>query len=507
LGSALAGRIVAAVELGRRTLVRPAPERPQFLTARAAAEFLLPRYGVHPVEQFGVVLLDTRQRLIKVQVISVGSVDASVAHPREVFREATMTGASMVIAFHNHRDPRRHDVLFAEGIEVLVMSRVLYLDCFSGAAGDMMLGALIDVGVPVEALREALGTLGVGHRLETSRVVRAGIAATKVDVLAREEQASGSAHDGHHHAHDDAAHHHHYDHRSLADIRVRIEQSALSAEEVGAVDSIIDIVGSVFALEWLGIDDVVASPLNLGSGTVEMAHGTFPVPAPATLRLLTGVPVYSSGIEAELVTPTGALLVSDYAREYGPMPKMAIDRVGYGAGTRDLTPTPNVLRAVVGTRSTTVTEPGGEPILKIECEIDDMNPQLFGPLMDRLFGAGAADVFLTAVQMKKGRPGTLVTVLVREDLRPQIAEILFRETTTIGFRFDRVWRETLDRRHEEVVIDGGKVRIKVAERGGEVLGAAPEFDDCVQVARRTGQPVKQVQAAALQAWFRGNGTG
>jgi uncharacterized protein (TIGR00299 family) protein len=406
------------------------------------------------------------------------------------------------------------------------MSRVLYLDCFSGAAGDMLLGALIEVGVPVEALREALGTLGVDHRLDVSRVVRAGVTATKVDVRAV-GAAKRTGHD----------HHHDHDHRTLASIGERIGESALSAEgkvrairlfdrigqaeaaihgvpieqihlhEVGAVDSIIDIVGAVFAFEWLGIDDIVASPLNVGSGTVEMAHGTFPVPAPATLRLLKGVPMYSSGVEAELVTPTGALLVSDYARSYGPLPAMTSDRVGYGAGTRDLSPTPNVLRAVVGTRQAAGLDQAGEPMLKVECEIDDMNPQLFGPLSDRLFAAGAVDVFLTAVQMKKGRPGTLVTVLAREALRPTISDVLFRETTTLGIRFETVWRETLDRRYDEVSVEGGTVRIKVAERGGEVMGAAPEFDDCVRVAEASGQPVKQVQAAALRAWFRGNPAG
>ena len=272
--------------------------------------------------------------------------------------------------------------------------------------------------------------------------------------------------------------------------------------EVGALDSIIDIVGAVFALEWFGADDIVSSPLNVGSGTVQIAHGTFPVPAPATLRLLKGVPVYSSGLSSELVTPTGALIVSAYARSYGPMPSMSVERVGYGAGTKDFEGVPNVLRVVVGERSGAHTDSRASgAIVEVVCEIDDMNPQLFGPVTELLVNAGALDVFLTSVQMKKGRPSTLLTVLAPETDRTAITEILFRETTTIGVRFHRVERETLDRRWQNVSVDGGIVRIKVAERNGVVMNAAPEFDDCVRVAAATSQPVKFVQAAALRAWL------
>ncbi len=411
------------------------------------------------------------------------------------------------------------------------MARVIYLDCFSGAAGDMLLAALIDAGLPVEALRQALGSLGVGHDIEVTRVVRSGIGATHVKVRDK--------HHHHHHHHDPSHghhdHHHDHGHHTLVEINALIEGSALSARgkaraielfarigeaeaaihettldkvhlhEVGALDSIIDIVGAVFALEWFGTDDIVASPLNVGSGTVQIAHGTFPVPAPATLRLLKGVPVYSSGLSSELVTPTGALLVSAYARSYGPMPPMSVDRIGYGAGTKDFDGAPNVLRVVVGERAGAHAEAqktGG--VVEVVCEIDDMNPQLFGPVTDLLVNAGALDVFLTPVQMKKGRPGTLLTVLATEAGRTAITEILFRETTTIGVRFHRVERETLDRRWQDVSVDGGLVRIKVAERNGVVLNAAPEFDDCVKVATATGQPVKAVQAAALRAWLELN---
>jgi uncharacterized protein (TIGR00299 family) protein len=279
--------------------------------------------------------------------------------------------------------------------------------------------------------------------------------------------------------------------------------------EVGAPDSIIDIAGAVFALEWFGIDDIVASPLNVGGGTIQIAHGAFPVPAPATLRLLGGAPVYSTGTHGELVTPTGALLVTSYARAYGPMPPMTVHRIGYGAGTRDREGVPNVLRVVIGdrvegARSASDTT-GRETVLRIECEVDDMNPQLFTPLGDRLVAAGALDAYLTPVVMKKGRPGTLITVLAPPDRRTAICDVLFRETTTIGVRFDAVERDTLDRRWVEVQVSGGLVRVKVAGRGTEVLNAAPEFDDCLRVAEATGRPVKAIQAEALKAWLDRNG--
>ena len=409
------------------------------------------------------------------------------------------------------------------------MGRVLYFDCFAGAAGDMVLGALLDAGLPAEELRRALGSLGIGHAIEITRVMRAGIAATHVRVRGEVDHhhthAEGQPH-GHAHHHGAGAH----AHRTVAEIGHLIDGSALSAagkarakalfgrigdaeaaihnmpvdqvhlHEVGALDSIIDIVGAVFGLEWFGIDDVCASPLNVGSGTVTMAHGTFPVPAPATLRLLAGVPVYSTGVPAELVTPTGALLVSDYARDYGPLPAMAVERVGYGAGTRELGPLPNVLRVVIGERAARGAVSGGESIVQIECDIDDMNPQIFGPVVDQLLAGGALDVFLTPVQMKKGRPGTLLTVLVPEEKRAAVCELLFRETTTIGVRFHSVWRETLERRTVEVSVFGGFVRIKVAGRQGETLNVAPEFDDCVKVAATVGRPVKAVQAEALRVW-------
>ncbi len=270
--------------------------------------------------------------------------------------------------------------------------------------------------------------------------------------------------------------------------------------EVGALDSIVDIVGAVFGMEWLGADEVVVSPLNVGSGTVSCAHGEFPVPAPATARLLTGVPVYAGGVAAELVTPTGALLMTDYASRFGPLPAMRIATIGYGAGTKDFPAHPNVLRLVVGD---TASAQEGERVVVIECEIDDMNPQLFGPLMDALYAAGALDVFYAPVQMKKNRPGTLVTVVAPPARREALSSVLFTESTTIGVRYQEMMRECLDRDVRVVETPAGRVRFKVATRGGRVLNASPEFEDCARLAAERGLPVKDVQAMAVKAWVDG----
>jgi uncharacterized protein (TIGR00299 family) protein len=270
--------------------------------------------------------------------------------------------------------------------------------------------------------------------------------------------------------------------------------------EVGALDSIIDIVGAVFGMEWLGADEVVVSPLNVGSGTVTCAHGEFPVPAPATARLLTGVPVYAGSVASELVTPTGALLMTGYASRFGPLPAMRIASIGYGAGTKDFPGHPNVLRLVVGE---TESAQEGERVVVIECEIDDMNPQLFGPLMDGLYAAGALDVFYAPVQMKKNRPGTLVTVVAPPSRREPLSSVLFTETTTIGVRYQEVMRECLEREVRAIDTPAGRIRFKVATRGGRVLNASPEFEDCARLAAERGLPVKDVQAMAVKAWVDG----
>jgi pyridinium-3,5-bisthiocarboxylic acid mononucleotide nickel chelatase len=404
------------------------------------------------------------------------------------------------------------------------MSRILYFDCFSGASGDMVLGALLDAGLPLGELDAALGSLMIsGYRLAADRVLRAGVSATKFRLI--EPEGHGHAHDhvqGHGHAHT------HHSHRSLAEIVALIEGSSLSAEpraraialfrrlaeaeaaihqmpveavhlhEVGALDSIIDIVGAVFGLQWFGADRIVSSPLNVGGGMVQSAHGVFPVPAPATLRLLAGVPVYSSGVQMETVTPTGALLVTGHASAFGPMPAMRVERVGYGAGDRDLPGTPNVLRVIVGHDDAAAD---AQRVVLLECEIDDMNPQIYGVLMEKLHAAGALEVFYTAVQMKKNRPGTLLTVVAPPDTRDALTGILFRETTTIGLRYQELLRTCLDREIAVVETPVGPVRFKIARRDGEVLNASPEFEDCARAAAEHSLPVKQVLNLAAQAYW------
>ncbi|MEI6668255.1 MAG: nickel pincer cofactor biosynthesis protein LarC [Acidobacteriota bacterium] len=394
------------------------------------------------------------------------------------------------------------------------IDKVLYLECASGVSGDMLLGALIDLGVSVERLQQALaGMLPSGCRLQADRVGRSGVSATQFSVVAPAE-AAGHAAGGHHH---------------LSSIIAGIEGLALSApvaskaialfrrlgeveaaihnvpiervhfHEVGALDSIVDIVGAVWAIDQLGVSLIVSSPLNVGSGTVETSHGRLPVPAPATLRLLEGAPVYSSGPPFELVTPTGALLVTGHATAFGPMPPMTVRQSGYGAGSRDLAGQPNVLRAVLGD---TATAGAHAKAAVLECNIDDMNPQVFGYLLDKLYEAGALEVFYTAIQMKKNRPGTLVTVITPIAARDAALETLFRETTTIGVRHREVARECLDREWESVHTHLGNVRIKIATRAGRITNAVPEFDDCARLAAEQGVPVKDVHAAAIAAYQR-----
>jgi uncharacterized protein (TIGR00299 family) protein len=454
------------------------------------------------------------------------------------------------------------------------MAKILYFDCFAGASGDMVLGALLDAGLPLAELEAALGSLLIpGYSLSAERVLRGGVSATKFRL--QEGPAAGSravhaeppagpgpeparqhpkargdergrrhghdeahSHGGagaHRHAHDDVHEdalgtaaetgassqpHPHHGHRSLAEITGLIERSSLSARgraraielfrrlaeaeaaihqmpvdkvhlhEVGALDSIIDIVGAVFGLEWMGADRVIASPMNVGGGVVRSAHGVFPVPAPATLRLLGDAPVYSSGIQLETLTPTGALLVTGYASAYGPVPPMRVERVGY---------TPKVFRLVVGRDD---EAPGVQRVTVLECEIDDMNPQIYGVLLDALYAAGALEVYYTPVQMKKNRPGTLLTVVAPPERRERLTQLVFRETTTIGLRYQELMRACLDRELVEVETAVGRVRVKIARQGAEVLNASPEFDDCARLAAERGLPVKQVHALAIQAYWQ-----
>lgn len=353
------------------------------------------------------------------------------------------------------------------------------------------------------------------------------------------EHTHGHTHD---HGHDHDARHSH-EHRSLPEIERLIDRSALSSagrerakamfhrlaeaearihqmpvervhlHEVGALDSIVDIVGAVFAMEWAGVDEVICSPLNVGSGMVKSAHGLFPVPAPATLALLGDAPVYSGAVRHELVTPTGALIATTYAGRFATIPSMSIERIGYGAGSRDHRDTPNVLRILIGRRTNGHDEASARPAMEleagprrnervsvIECEIDDMNPQLFGVAMDRLLAAGALDVFFVPAQMKKNRPGTLMTIIAPPDRRVALSTIVFEETTTIGVRYHDMERETLQREVIGVETAAGRIRVKVARRDGRIINVVPEFDDCAAVAREKGWSVKAVQALALQAF-------
>jgi uncharacterized protein (TIGR00299 family) protein len=386
------------------------------------------------------------------------------------------------------------------------VSRIVYVDCASGASGDMVLGAVVDLGLPIDRLREELAKLPFGGwRLEARRVSRSGLAATKVDVVVEDAKPA---------------------HRHLRHILELLDGSSLEASvkertaglfrrlaeaeaavhgtdpekvhfhEVGAIDSIVDIVGGVFALGWLGASRFVSSPLNVGSGTVTMSHGTFPVPPPATAKLVAGVPVYGEG-EGELLTPTGALLVTAHATEYGSLPPMRIEATGHGAGGRETKGRPNVLRLIVGEEAAL---PAGDRVLVLETEVDDTAPQLLGPLLERLIAAGALDAFFTPVQMKKGRPGVLVTVIAEPGRREAIEELLFRETTTLGVRRQEWDRTVLERETAAVETAYGPIRVKIGRRAGVVYNAWPEFDDCQRAAGEEGVPVKEVLAAALAAW-------
>ena len=290
----------------------------------------------------------------------------------------------------------------------------------------------------------------------------------------------------------------------LAEAEAAIHQMPVEQvhlHEVGALDSIIDIVGIVFAMEWAGADRIVCSPLNVGGGMVRSAHGVFPVPAPATVSLLGDAPIYSGAVQKELVTPTGALIVSSYASAFGPLPAMTVEHVGYGAGDHDFASTPNVLRVFVG-RPAAAGQPGTGRVVVIECEIDDMNPQLFGVAMDRLYAAGALEVFYVAAQMKKNRPGTLLTVVAPPDHRERLSAIIFNETTTIGLRYSEVDRECLQREMVSVDTPVGPVRVKLAWRDGRLVNAVPEFEDCAALAATKNLSVKEVQALAVKAFER-----
>jgi pyridinium-3,5-bisthiocarboxylic acid mononucleotide nickel chelatase len=448
--------------------------------------------------------------------------------------------------------------------------RIAYLECFSGISGDMFLGALVDAGVSPRLLEDTVAALGLGAKLEISRVVRSGISATKVDVwvegekdMPREEywakqnaahaaapaliEASGHHEHPHEHGHshshehthshtsagEHAPHTHGHTHRGLNEIRKIISAAPISAQakktatsvfealgaaeakihnvpveeihfhEVGAVDAIVDIVCAAVGAEALAVAEFVCSPVNVGGGTVHCAHGTFPVPAPATLELLREAPVYSSGVQAELVTPTGAAIVKTLVRRFEAFPPMQVERAGYGAGSRDFERNPNVVRLVIGDVAKPLDKVNSETISVLEANIDDLNPQVFGYVLDRLLQEGALDVFGVPVQMKKNRPGTLLTVLCKSEDAGKLTQLIFAETTTLGVRQRQEVRQTLARRWENVRTQWGEVRIKIASMNGTVTNYAPEYEDCRRIAAEHHVPLKTVMQEATRAYAGG----
>src|SRR5579864_3006903 len=428
--------------------------------------------------------------------------------------------------------------------------RIAYLDCFSGISGDMFLGALADAGVPPAIFEEAVAALNIGARLEISRVNRSGISATKVDVAVageieqpREISASTPHHLHTHSEHQSQAKKHsgHHNHgRALSQIREIIRKTSLgdsakqtaiaifeklgAAEakihnvpieqihfhEVGAADALVDIVCAAVGAEALGVDEFICSPLNVGGGTVTCAHGTFPVPAPATVELLKGAPVYSSGIQAELVTPTGAAIVATLVTRFASFPQINIDKTGYGAGTRDFPGHANVLRITLGESLTARAASEGaratyalrETVTVLEANLDDLSPQVFGYVMSQLLEAGALDVFSTAVQMKKNRPGMLLTVLAKPEDAGKLSQIIFAETTTLGVRRREESREVLARKWRTVTTRFGDVRIKLASMNGTVSNYAPEYEDCRRIAAEQRVPLKTVMQEAVQEYLK-----
>ena len=382
--------------------------------------------------------------------------------------------------------------------------KLAYFDCFSGISGDMTLGALVDAGCPVEYLRSELQSLRVpGWTLSAKRLWKNGMAATYVKVQTEDQQT----------------------HRSLSAILEILQTSQLAPQvrdrasaifeklgraesyvhdaplekvhfhEVGAVDAIVDIVGACVGFDALGIAKFASSPLNVGGGTAKMAHGVLPVPAPATARLLQGAPTYSNGVQKELVTPTGAAIIATLCDSFGPQPAMTVSSIGYGAGTMDLEHQPNVLRIMIGEaaeKSVAATFGANEEIAIIDVNLDDMNPQIYGHFLERALTAGALDVYMTPVQMKKGRPGTLLTVLCNPPDRQKLLDLIFTETTTIGARTYNAQRVVLPRESITVATAYGEVRVKVASRNGHIFHATPEYEDCRKLALEKNVPLQTI---------------
>jgi uncharacterized protein (TIGR00299 family) protein len=401
-------------------------------------------------------------------------------------------------------------------------SSILYIEPFSGISGDMLVGALIDLGLDLEDLRQKLSLLPVqGYRLSARKTSKNGIQATKFDVLCEED----------HHTNTKA--HSHQHERTFRQIRELILSSSLSPwvkeksseafrklaeaegkihgqnaddvhfHEVGAVDSIVDIVGSMIGLEQFLPATFLSAAVNLGQGTVECRHGRYPVPGPATQELLKGAPTYSDSAVGELTTPTGAALLATLVERFAPRPLMRIVSTGYGAGSRDLPGTANVLRVTVG-EETEYLQPSvaGSQVAVLEATIDDMSPQLYGYFQEKALAEGALDVYATSIQMKKNRPALKTTVLCAPEDIQRMARLMFGETTTIGIRYTIAQRITLQREFIRVQTEYGEVTVKVSTLEGKGRNFLPEYEDCRRLAKETGVALKDIQAAAVQAYLR-----
>jgi len=382
---------------------------------------------------------------------------------------------------------------------------IAYFDCFSGISGDMALGALLDLGLSRKILCAELDKLGLdGFSIRVRREKRHSIAGLRVRVDVAE-----APHDHRHYGDivdlidasgiDPAAKRTSkaiFSRLARAEAKVhRCRVKDVAFHEVGAVDSIVDIVGVAVALGLLGVGEVFASPLPLGRGFVEVRHGRIPVPAPATLELLKGVPVSGGARNSELVTPTGAAILASTAKGFGEMPRMRIDRIGYGVGSRRSDEAPNMLRVVLGHPLARFEQ---DRVLLLESHLDDMNPEIFDHLMDRLFEEGALDVTLSPIQMKKNRPGTALVVVASPQDRERMLGVIFQETTTLGVRCSEVGRYKLHRKWETVETTYGAVRVKISEElNGTVLNIMPEYEDCRRLAKEKGVPLKQIYQAAL----------
>jgi uncharacterized protein (TIGR00299 family) protein len=386
--------------------------------------------------------------------------------------------------------------------------KTLYFDCFAGASGDMILGALVAAGVRPEELKNQLSLLGIsGYAVDFETVNRSGISATCARVQTAHEHAQRHLSDILKIIYDSRLSDNVKERAAkifsrLAEAEARVHNEPIENihfHEVGALDAIIDVVGSAICFDLLGIEHFVASALHVGSGMVEMDHGRFPVPPPAVTELLKGAPIYSTEIKGELLTPTGAAIITTVCSEFGALPELKLEQTGYGAGTREYEKFPNVLRVLVGE---TTTQRNDAKLWMLETNVDDMSPQVFGHVMERAFELGALDCYFIPIQMKKNRPGVLLSVLCGEAERETLLDLLFSETTTLGIRSYQVERRALERRTVRVETQYGPIDVKVAQLNGHIVKEMPEYEQCRQAARNANVPLRIVEDAARSAFAK-----